>query len=336
MATQLTVVNGQVEEGDPKTEASNDLVALGTATLDVLRIHHARQLTEGLHWGPAWQDSGRIFTKEDGSPPHPDVVSKRFERLSFAAGLPPIRLHDLRHGAATLSLAAGNDIKITSAMLRHSSLAMTSDLYTAVLPEMAHAAAEASAALVPRTASLRDLPATGGLPPSPQPEPSQPPHPKHEVSAMAGTWSAAISRGIGGSAIWPRGRSTRCQSARRGFVTLQSQADCGMWRSSPPGGPMGGPTERGTVTGSSASRPGSCPARNPCAAIPLGPILHPAQPGRGRGPHLSSRTPVHGVSPSSRRWAGPRIPLSDPRVLVAAVSAAAGRGTSTHVEPVLS
>ncbi|MEV0822423.1 site-specific integrase [Nonomuraea rubra] len=164
VATQLTVVNGQVEEGDPKTEASNDLVALDTTTLDVLRIHHARQLTERLHWGPAWQDSGRIFTKEDGSPPHPDVVSKRFERLSFAAGLPPIRLHDLRHGAATLSLAAGNDMKITSAMLRHSSLAMTSDLYTAVLPEMAHAAAEASAALVPRTASLRDLPATRGLP----------------------------------------------------------------------------------------------------------------------------------------------------------------------------
>ncbi|WP_345694350.1 site-specific integrase [Nonomuraea thailandensis] len=164
VATQLTVVNGKVEEGDPKTESSDSLVALDTATLDVLRIHHARQLADKLRWGPAWQDSGRIFTKEDGSRLHPDVVSKHFERLSFAAGLPPIRLHDLRHGAATLSLAAGNDMKIISAMLRHSSLAMTSDLYTAVLPEVAHAAAEASAALVPRAAGLRNLSAPRGLP----------------------------------------------------------------------------------------------------------------------------------------------------------------------------
>ncbi|MFB4263330.1 tyrosine-type recombinase/integrase [Nonomuraea sp. GTA35] len=164
VATQLTVVNGQVEEGDPKTASSNDMVALDTTTLDVLRIHHARQFADKLHWGPAWQDSGRIFTKEDGSRLHPDVISKHFERLCFGAGLPSIRLHDLRHGAATLSLAAGNDMKITSAMLRHSSLAMTSDLYTAVLPEVAHTAAEASAALVPRAAGLRDLSVNRGLP----------------------------------------------------------------------------------------------------------------------------------------------------------------------------
>ncbi|WP_327591237.1 hypothetical protein OHA25_03360 [Nonomuraea sp. NBC_00507] len=52
----------------------------------------------------------------------PDWVSEPFEWLTFAASLPPIRLHDLRHGAATLSLAAGDDMKTTSAMLRHSSV----------------------------------------------------------------------------------------------------------------------------------------------------------------------------------------------------------------------
>ncbi|MEV1000955.1 site-specific integrase [Nonomuraea sp. NPDC050202] len=208
VATQLTVVNGQVEEGDPKTASANDMVALDTTTLDVLRIHHARQLADKLHWGPAWQDSGRIFTREDGSRLHPDVISKHFERLCFAAGLPPIRLHDLRHGVATLSLAAGNDMKITSAMLRHSSLAMTSGLYTAVLPEVAHAAAEASAALVPRAAGLRDLSVNRGLPPVSPAHlsiPTTPPTPdtreKQEVSDVAGTWSAERSRGIGGSAI---------------------------------------------------------------------------------------------------------------------------------------
>ncbi|MBB6550124.1 tyrosine-type recombinase/integrase [Nonomuraea rubra] len=107
--------------------------------------------------------------------------TRPFERLSFAAGVPPIRLHDLRHGAATPSLAAGNDMKTTSAMLRHSSLAMTSDLYTAVLPEVAHAAAEASAALVPRSTSLQGLSATGGLPSvSLASRAAQPPNPRDE------------------------------------------------------------------------------------------------------------------------------------------------------------
>ncbi|MEV0168074.1 tyrosine-type recombinase/integrase [Nonomuraea fuscirosea] len=57
----------------------------------------------------------------------PDWVGEHFERLTFAAGLPPIRSHDLRHGAATLSLAAGTDTNYVSAMLRHSSIGITSD-----------------------------------------------------------------------------------------------------------------------------------------------------------------------------------------------------------------
>ncbi|MBO3750926.1 hypothetical protein J5X84_33040 [Streptosporangiaceae bacterium NEAU-GS5] len=91
-------------------------------------------------------------------------MSEHFERIAFAAGLPPVRLHDLRHGAAALSLAAGNDIKTTSAMLRHSSQAITADTYTSVLPELAHEAAEASATLVPRAITGGDPSGTGGLP----------------------------------------------------------------------------------------------------------------------------------------------------------------------------
>ncbi|MEV0197373.1 tyrosine-type recombinase/integrase [Nonomuraea sp. NPDC050691] len=130
----------------------------------VLRAHKARQNEERLEWGEAWQDSGRIFTREDGSELKSDWVSEQFERLAFAAGLPPIRLHDLRHGAATLALAAGTDMKIVSAMLRHSSLSITSDTYTAVLPEVAHEAAEASVARVPRKIAVGEASETGGLP----------------------------------------------------------------------------------------------------------------------------------------------------------------------------
>ncbi|RBQ21980.1 hypothetical protein DP939_04750 [Spongiactinospora rosea] len=100
-----------------------------------------------------------MFTKEDGSGLHPAWVTEEFERIAFEIGLPPIRLHDLRHGAATLALAAGVDMKTVSAMLRHSSQAITSDTYTSVLPEVAHSAAEKIAAIVPRSVSR-----TAGLP----------------------------------------------------------------------------------------------------------------------------------------------------------------------------
>jgi hypothetical protein len=88
-----------------------------------------------------------------GSPMHPADVTARFQELVRQAGLPPIRLHDLRHGAATLALTAGADMKVVQAMLRHSSITVTSDIYTTVLPEVALAAAEATAKIVPRTAT---------------------------------------------------------------------------------------------------------------------------------------------------------------------------------------
>jgi Phage integrase family len=61
-----------------------------------------------------------------------------------------VRLHDLRHGAASLMLAAGVDLKVVQETLGHSSITLTSDTYTSVYPAVAAAAADAAAALVPR------------------------------------------------------------------------------------------------------------------------------------------------------------------------------------------
>jgi integrase len=87
-------------------------------------------------------------------------TSERTIHLALDSGpLPPIRLHDLRHGAATLALAAGVAMKVVSEQLGHASLQITGDIYTSVLPELAHAAAEAVARLVPRSAAVRtDVP----------------------------------------------------------------------------------------------------------------------------------------------------------------------------------
>jgi integrase-like protein len=87
---------------------------------------------------------------EYGSPLHPEYVTRHFHQLVRAATCPPIRLHDLRHGAATLAVAGGPDLKTVSEMLGHSTITLTGDTYASVLPEVARAAAESAAALVPR------------------------------------------------------------------------------------------------------------------------------------------------------------------------------------------
>jgi integrase len=60
----------------------------------------------------------------------PDRLSRYFRQLNDASGLPPIRLHDLRHGAASLALAAGADLKVVQDMLGHASIVLTADTYT--------------------------------------------------------------------------------------------------------------------------------------------------------------------------------------------------------------
>ena len=96
-----------------------------------------------------------MFTNEHGESLNPDQVAKHFRALVAASGLPPVRLHDLRHGTATMLLAAGTDMKIIQEILGHSRYTTTADLYTSVLPEQIHAAAAAITHLVPRGQSRR-------------------------------------------------------------------------------------------------------------------------------------------------------------------------------------
>ncbi|MCU1675045.1 MAG: hypothetical protein JWN77_3158, partial [Frankiales bacterium] len=90
-----------------------------------------------------WQDTGLVFTREDGSPLHPDLVSRTFDRMVRDADLPPIRLHDppRRSHPGPRRRRRPEDV---SAMLRHSSITIMADTCTSVLPETARAAAEAA------------------------------------------------------------------------------------------------------------------------------------------------------------------------------------------------
>jgi integrase len=167
IAEQLVQLGWEVEAGAPKSDAGDRVVQLDEATDTVLEAWRKRQIAERLALGPAWVNSGRIFTHEDGSELHPAEVTKLFNELVEAAGLPPIRLHDLRHGAATMSLEAGVDIKVVQELLGHSTSVLTRDTYTSVSPRLAREAAERTASVVPRTTRTKsDESATGtdGLP----------------------------------------------------------------------------------------------------------------------------------------------------------------------------
>ena len=147
---QRVQLGWEVIEDDPKSEAGSRTIALDAGSVAALRAHRRAQLAERLAWGSAWVDSGKVFARENGEPLHPATITDRFHELVGMADLPPVRLHDLRHGAASLMLAAGVDLKIVQETLGHSSITLTSDTYTSVYPAVAAAAAEAAASLVPR------------------------------------------------------------------------------------------------------------------------------------------------------------------------------------------
>jgi integrase len=82
--------------------------------------------------------------------------------LSDRTGLPPVRLHDLRHGTATMLLTAGVPIKVISEILGHATSAFTADVYTEVATELAESAASAIAAFVPRKGTVRVINKSAG------------------------------------------------------------------------------------------------------------------------------------------------------------------------------
>lgn len=123
-------------------------VSLDAATTAALRAHRHAQLEERMRCGPAWVDHGLVFTHPDGSPLHPDSITKRLRRLIRDAGLPWIKLHGLRHTHATHMLEAGVHIKVVQERLGHSSIAITGDVYSHVTANLQDEAAARVAAVV--------------------------------------------------------------------------------------------------------------------------------------------------------------------------------------------
>lgn len=147
----LSLLESDDEDDDGlKSDPSWRTIALDDTNIKLLKAWRATQRRERLAAGADWIDTGLIYTAENGSALREEYVSERFAAIVRAASLPPIRFHDLRHCAATLMLAAGVDMKVVSATLGHARYSFTADVYTSVVPEVSRAAAEATAAIIPR------------------------------------------------------------------------------------------------------------------------------------------------------------------------------------------
>lgn len=138
----VVVVQNRAAIQEIKTPASRRSVALYPDVVGALRKHAARQKQDRLLVGPAWQESGLVFTTAIGTVLHPRNVRRSFDQLVAKAGVPPITLHDLRHTAATLALKAGAHPKLVQEMLGHARVAITLDLYSHVVEEMHHDVAD--------------------------------------------------------------------------------------------------------------------------------------------------------------------------------------------------
>ena len=123
--------------GEPKTGASTRLIKLPEFVASALRHHRLRQLKEPFA-AAVRQHEYLVFTTRVGTHLDPRNLGRTFKTQLAAAGLDPngFTFHSLRHSAATIMLAEGVQPKVVQEMLGHSSIKVTMDVYSHVLPHL--------------------------------------------------------------------------------------------------------------------------------------------------------------------------------------------------------
>ena len=138
----LQRVDGSLRLVETKTRRSRRPVPMPALALPALGRRKATQTADRLAAGESWQRTGLVFTTGLGTPVEPRNVNRWFDQLRTRAGLPWLRLHDLRHGCATFLLAHGVDPRTVMEILGHTTIRQTMDRYAHALPERVRAAAD--------------------------------------------------------------------------------------------------------------------------------------------------------------------------------------------------
>ncbi|MBI4236302.1 MAG: site-specific integrase [Chloroflexi bacterium] len=145
----LQRIDGEWRFLEPKTKKSRRTISLPAPIVDALHAHRTRQLEERLRAGAAWEGNkwgDLVFTDELGRPLSGFHALRRLRSLVVAAGLPPMRYHDLRHGAISLMAALGIPPRVAMEIAGHSDIGTTMNIYSHVPQEVQQEAAEKIAA----------------------------------------------------------------------------------------------------------------------------------------------------------------------------------------------
>jgi integrase len=127
----------------PKTTRIRRSIKIPKLALRTLRRHRVVQLEERMKDGDLWKDHDLVFTTGFGTPiSRADLITRSFKPLLLRAVLPDRRFHDLRHTCATLLLGKGVHVKLVQELLGHSTIAITLDTYSHVLPGMGDGVAD--------------------------------------------------------------------------------------------------------------------------------------------------------------------------------------------------
>jgi integrase len=134
---------------EPKSARSRRTLPLPAETVSVLAEHRRDRDTDRQQAGDQWQETDLVFTTPIGGPRNPRNLTAPFHIALRRAGLPRVRIHDLRHSAATHLLTKGVHPKVVQDLLGHSTIAITLDTYSHVLPPLAKDASGHMSSLVP-------------------------------------------------------------------------------------------------------------------------------------------------------------------------------------------
>lgn len=118
-----------------KTEQSKRTLKLPQEVMDILCELRDFQLRQADIFGDKWVESGRLFTKENGEPQHPNTSYHWLEKFCARNGLPFYGLHSFRHLFASLLVGNGVDIVTVSGVLGHSAVSTTSNIYCHMLED---------------------------------------------------------------------------------------------------------------------------------------------------------------------------------------------------------
>ncbi|MDE7170274.1 MAG: site-specific integrase [Oscillospiraceae bacterium] len=139
---QADTADGRKYNLVPTKNGKGRVVAPAPYVMQLLRAHQRQQLEMRLKAGPAWVDTGLVFTDGVGNHISPHTVYNHYKRIVKSIGIPNARFHDLRHSYAVAAIQSGDDIKTVQGNLGHATASFTLDVYGHVTEKMKRESAE--------------------------------------------------------------------------------------------------------------------------------------------------------------------------------------------------